>query len=53
MQDENTRTSPVPKLALTRTETAQALGVRAVTIERLPKDGPLVQMPRSALLGGA
>jgi len=41
MTNEIHATSNVPKLALTRTEAAEALGVSAVTIDRLTKRGKL------------
>ena len=41
MTNEVHASSNVPKLALTRVETAQALGVRPVTVDRLAKRGLL------------
>lgn len=41
MQDEAKIIVSVPKLALTRTEAAQSLGVRPLTVDRLTKRGLL------------
>ena len=41
MTNENHAGTNIPKLALTRTEAAQALGIRPVTLDRLTKRGLL------------
>ncbi len=41
MQNENVFEMGLPKLALTRAEAAQTLGISAVTIDRLTKRGLL------------
>jgi hypothetical protein len=41
MKDLSAKNSTVPKLALTREETAQALGVHPITISRLTERGLL------------
>ena len=41
MTNANHAETNIPKLALTRTEAAQALGIRPVTLDRLTKRGLL------------
>jgi DNA-binding transcriptional MerR regulator len=41
MKSDSPVQNEIPKLALTRTETAEALGVKPITVDRLTKRGLL------------